>query len=140
MRHFLLLALLFSALASHAQTLVPVPAKAVARLQNLLRQTQAEVEIGARSSSLPAETRPQLNKVLVKAAAEFLTLATHNPTREEYFKSLDAGLAQLTPLVVGVQDRQQLADYFQDVLDIVGLESSEGRLTAFVQGTTANRQ
>ena len=139
MRYFLLLALVFTALASHAQTPVPVPAKAVARLQNLLRQTQAEVEIGNRSGNLPAETRPQLNKVLVKAAAEFLTLATHNPTREDYFKSLDAGLAQLTPLVVALQDRQQVAEYFQDILDIVGLSSSEGRLTAFVEGT-ANRQ
>lgn len=139
MRHFLLLALLFTALASQAQTPVPVPAKAIVRLQNLLRQTQAEVVIGNSSGNLPAETRPQLNKVLVKAAAEFLTLAAHSPTREDYFKTLDAGLAQLTPLVVGVQDRQQLADYFQDVLDIVGVNSSEGRLTAFVEGPT-NRQ
>ena len=32
-----------------------------------------------------------------------------------------------------VLHRQQVAEYYQDLLDIVGLDSSEGRLTAFVE-------
>jgi Domain of unknown function (DUF4844) len=135
MRLILLLTLLCIAVAGRAQTPVPVPAKAVARLEQLVRKTQAVVVIGNSSRKLPVEARPKLNRVLVESSAEFLRLASNNPTREGYFKTLDASLARLNPLATEVNDRQQLAEYFQDVLDIVGVESSEGRLTAFVDGT-----
>lgn len=134
MRTILLLILLFTALISYAQTPMPVPTKAVARLEQLVRKTQAVVVIGNSNGKLPVEARPKPNRVLVESASEFLRLASNGPTRESYFKTLDAGLARLELLAVEEEDRQQLAEYFQDVLDIVGLESSEGRLTAFVDG------
>ena len=139
MRAFLLLALLCVALISHAQTSVPVPAKAIARLEQLVRKTQEVVVIGNSNPHLPVEARPRLNRVLVESAVEFLRQASHNPTREGYFQTLDAGLARLDMLAPEAKDRQQLAEYFQDVLDIVGLESSEGRLTAFVDSTPRQR-
>ena len=139
MRIILLITLLALASTSYAQTLVPVPAKAVARLEQLVRKTQSVVVIGNSSGKLPAEARPKLNRVLVESAAEFLRLASHNPTREGYFKTLDAGLARLEVLAVEAEERQQVAEYFQDMLDIVGMESSEGRLTAFVDGAGVRR-
>ena len=138
MRPILLIMLLsFMTVAGFAQTPVPVPTKAVARLEQLVRKTQAVVVIGNSSINLPVEARPKLNRVLVESAAEFLRLASNNPTREGYFKTLDASLARLNSLVTQAKDRQQLAEYFEDVLDIVGLESSEGRLMAFVDGGVA---
>ena len=134
MRTTLLLSFLSIALAGHAQTPVPIPAKAVARLEQLVRKTQGVIVVGNSSSKLPAETRPKLNRVLVESATEFLRQASNNPTREGYFKTLDAGLARLESLAVEAEARQQVAEYFQDVLDIIGLQSSEGRLTAFVDG------
>ena len=125
--------LLATAYSSHAQTAVAVPTKAIAQLERLVRQTQAEVVIGSRRGTLPPETRPMLNKLLVQTASEFLALAGRKPTREDFFKSLDTGLARIKPLVAQVQERQQVAEYFQDMLDIVGLDSSDGRLTAFVE-------
>ena len=139
MRAFLLLGLLGIALVGRAQTPVPVPTKAIARLEQLVRKTQAVVVIGSNNGKLPAEARPKLNRVLVESASEFLRLASSQPTREGYFKALDAGLARLERLAVGAEDRQQVAEYYQDVLDIIGLESSEGRLAAFVDGTIAQR-
>ena len=139
MHTLLLPALLSLVLTAHAQTPMSVPAKAVARLEQLVRKTQAVVVIGNSSGRLPVEARPKLNRVLVDASAEFLRLASHNPTREGYFKALDASLARLNALATEAEDRQQLAEYFQDVLDIVGLESSDGRLTAFVEGSIAQR-
>lgn len=139
MRAFLLLALLCVAWCGHAQTPVPVPAKAVARLEQLVRKTQDVIVIGNANGKLPVEARPKLNRVLVEAAAEFLRQAGGTPTREGYFKTLDASLARLSTLAPEAEDRQQLAEYFQDVLDIVGLESSEGRLTAFVDSTPPRR-
>ena len=139
MRISLLLVSLFAAVNSYAQTPAPVPAKAVARLEQLVRKTQSVVVIGNSNKNLPAEARPKLNRVLVESAAEFLRQASNSPTREGYFKTLDASLARMETLAIEAEERQQVAEYFQDVLDIIGLESSEGRLTAFVNGATARR-
>ena len=129
-----LFALLCLVLIGHALTPVPIPAKAVARLEQLVRKTQAVILIGASNSKLPVETRPKLSLVLVASVVEFLRLASHNLTREEYLEILDAGLARLELLAVEGDDRRQVAGYFQDMLDIAGLESSFGRLTVFVDG------
>ena len=110
-----------------------VPQKAVAQLEKIRKQTVDEVVIGMRKSSLPAETRPMLNRILVKSTSEFLVITARKPTREAYLKCLDDNLSRISPLVPETKDREQVAEYFQDLMDIVGLESSEGRLTAFVE-------
>lgn len=79
------------------------------RLEQLVRKTQDVIVIGNNSGKLPVEARPKVNKVLVESAAEFLRLASHNPTREGYLKTLDAGLARLGVLIAEAGDRQQLA-------------------------------
>ncbi|MDB5236540.1 MAG: hypothetical protein JWR44_3533 [Hymenobacter sp.] len=107
------------------------------KLEKMRKQTEAEVIIGKRGSSLPPETRPVLNRILLQSANEFVNITARKPTKEAYFKIVDAGLTRLTPLMPKLEDREQVAEYYQDLLDIVGLESSEGRLTAFVEGTFA---
>ncbi len=136
MRTFLLSLFTLAALAGHAQTTTPltVPEKAVTRLEKFKQHTQAAVVLGKRTSSLPAETRPMLNTILVQSATDFLAITARKPTKEAYLRSVDAGLSRLLPLVAQSEDRQQVAEYYQDLLDIVGLDSSEGRLTAFVEG------
>ena len=126
------------ALSSQAQNITPVtaPEKAVAQLEKLRKQTEKAVVVGRSSSSLPAESRPILNRILLQSTADFLAIAGQQPTKEAYLQSLDQGLTRLTPLVPKLEDRQQLATYYQDLLEIVGLESSEGRLTAFVERGT----
>ena len=110
-----------------------VPEKAVAQLEKIRRQTQDAVVIGMRKTNLPAETRPILNRILVKSTTEFLVITTRKPSREAYLKCLDENLSRISPLLPETKDREQVAEYFQDLMDIVGLESSEGRLTAFVE-------
>ena len=110
-----------------------VPQKAVAQLEKIRKQTVDEIVIGMRKSSLPAETRPMLNRILVKSTSEFLAITSRRPTREAYLKCLDDNLSRISPLVPYTKDREQVAEYFQDLMDIVGLESSEGRLAAFVE-------
>ena len=110
-----------------------VPQKAVAQLEKIRKQTVDEIVIGMRKSSLPAETRPMLNRILVKSTSEFLAITARKPTREAYLKCLDDNLSRISPLVPETKDREQVAEYFQDLMDIVGLESSEGRLTVFVE-------
>ncbi|WP_201982701.1 DUF4844 domain-containing protein [Hymenobacter rubidus] len=136
MRTFLLSLFALGVMSAHAQdvvTPVKLPEKAALKLEKMLKQTQAVVVLGRKGSTLPAEARPVLNKILAQSASEFLTISSRRPTKEAYFKSVDAGLAKLSPQLPQLEDRQQVAEYYQDLLDIVGLESSEGRLTAFVE-------
>lgn len=141
MRTILLNLFTLVALSGHAQTTaLAVPEKATAQLEKMLRQTQTEVVVGKKTSALPAETRPVLNKILVQSTRDFLAITAHKPTKEAYFQSVDESLTRLSTLVTQVEDREQVAEYFQDLLDIVGLESSEGRLNAFVKGSSVAKQ
>ncbi|SFQ76552.1 protein of unknown function [Hymenobacter arizonensis] len=124
-----------AAVASHAQTLTPVavPGRAAVKLEKVLKKIRNGVVTDKRPASLPVEARPALNRILVESTNEFLAITSTNPTKEAYLQSLDASLNQLHPLVKKVEERQDLAVYYQDLLEIVGLESSEGLLSAFVE-------
>ena len=116
-------------------TLVTVPPKAVLKLEKLLKSTQTAMAVGRRQSALPPEARPIVNRILVQSATDFLAITNGQPTKEAYYQSVESGLARILPLVPKLEDRQQVAEYYQDLLDIVGLETSEGRLMAFVDAT-----
>ena len=140
MRLFLLsLLACVASFSAHAQEAAAhaVPAGAATRLEKVRRTTLNAVVIGGRTTALPPEARPMLNRILVQSATDFLVITTRKPTKEAYLGSLDAGLARIVPLVPRVEDREQVAEFYQDLLDIVGLNSSEGRLSAFVAGEPA---
>ena len=136
MKTLLITLLTLGALSANAQEVTPVqvPEKAVAQLEKMRKQTQNVVVVGRKGSTLPPETRPMLNKVLLQSATDFLTITAKKPTKEAYFKSVDTGLSRLMAMVPNQEDRVEVAEFYQDLLDIVGLESSEGRLVAFVEG------
>lgn len=140
MKHVFLIGLLsLATLAGHAQTGTPVkvPAQAITQLEDLKELTKAEVAKGGKATKAHAEVRPELNRYLVISADDFLRVTKERPTKEAYLKCLDAGLARVAPLTATTTDRQQVAEYFQELMEIVGLESSEGRLMAFVEGPGA---
>ncbi|MDO7850291.1 DUF4844 domain-containing protein [Hymenobacter convexus] len=120
--------------SASAQTSITMPSKAAGKLEKLLKQTQDAVVIGKKAAILPIEARPLTNRVLVQSTSDFLAMSGRtNPTKEAFLKSLDEGLARISPLTKTLEDRQQVASFYQDLLDLVGIESSEGRLTAFVE-------
>ena len=135
MKHTILASLLtLGALAANAQTgtKIQVPARAITQLEDLKELTKSEVIKAGKATKAHAEVRPDLNRYLVISADDFLRVTKAQPTKEAYFICLDAGLARVAPLTTSAIDRQQVAEYFQDLMEIVGLESSEGRLAAFV--------
>ncbi|MBF9222853.1 DUF4844 domain-containing protein [Hymenobacter ruricola] len=135
MNKVLLFLFLLTAGSASAQATagLAVPAKAANQLEKMLKKTQDALVTGRRAADIPAESRPQFNKVLVQSTTEFVAITKGTPTKEAYYASLDAGLAKLAPLARLPEDRQHVAAYYQDLLDIVGLDSSEGRLNAFVE-------
>jgi hypothetical protein len=129
------------ALGGYAQSSTPVkvPPTAIDRLEDLKELTKKQAVSGKVKTTAHAEVRPDLNRYLVISADEFLRVTTSEPTKEAYLKCLDAGLARLDPLATTADDRLQVAEYFQELMEIVGLDTSEGRLAAFVKTPKAPR-
>ncbi|OGX83550.1 hypothetical protein BEN49_01985 [Hymenobacter coccineus] len=83
------------------------------------------------------KNRPLVAHILAESTDEFLQIMGGRPTEEAYFQVLDSSLAALTPLTSGTADRAEVAEYYEDLLDIVGITSSGGRLNAFQTRTKA---
>lgn len=119
--------LVAAATAVPAFTPLPTRADAVRKLEKMKRT------IALLTHELRAfKTRPQVALILAESADDFVQIATGLPTEEAYFQALDYSLAQLTPLTRAPDDRIEVAEYYEDLLDIVGVKSSAGRLNAFV--------
>lgn len=148
MRKQLFYCLLLSPLAGYAQTTAPdvaaaplialaAPAPAAAllpvRTDATRKLTKMKDTIKPLTEALAAfKTRPQVARVLAESTDDFLQIMGGRPSEEAYFQVLDNSLAQLIPLTRAPDDRAQVAEYYEDLLDIVGIKNSAGRLNAFV--------
>lgn len=129
-------------LSAHAQskTAFSVPENAVDQLENVKETTKSIADPKVQSSKVQAEVRPEINRLLVIAADDFLRITKDGrPTKAAYLRCLDRDLARIYPLMTNVQDRQQVAIFFQELMEIVGLTSSEGRLAAFAASTATEQ-
>ena len=136
--------LLLGALAGRAQsaTVLPVSTKAVGQLDDFVQATKLapdKVRPGKDKvkGRMAAEAHPEINRYLVTAAADFRRVLLDQHTREGYLACIDQGLARLAPLAASREQRQEIATYFEELMEIVGLDSSEGKLLAFVQNGDA---
>ena len=125
--------------------LIKYPPRPSTQLEDLKETTPDISGSGQKATERPtkahAEVRPDSQPLPSSISADdFLRVTKEQPTKEAYLKCLDNGLARVAPLTTSAVDRQQVAEYFQDLMEIVGLESSEGRLAAFVGAADKARQ
>ena len=127
-------------LTSHAQSVATLatPAKVLSQLERYKDMTKRDAAAGVVLRSR-AETRPEINRLMVQSADEFAWVAAGRPTREAYLRCIDEGLARISPYTKTAQDRQVVTEFYLDLMDIVGLETSEGRLNEFVAQVQARR-
>ncbi|MDQ2771962.1 MAG: hypothetical protein M3Y54_15850 [Bacteroidota bacterium] len=104
----------------------------IARLEDFIELTKHVAEASASTKS-HAEARPEINRLLVIAAFDFVQITRNAPSREAYLESMDHTLAQLDPLMVLPEDRVQVAEFYDELLEMAGVESSEGRLDEFAR-------
>lgn len=94
----------------------------------------------------PGISAPALKPILtdkINQAAEDLreTSLKLNPTKEDYLRALEKGLSgfdRYTPF--DTEDRERAGHYFEELMQIVGLESSGGRLNKFLYGFDPDKQ
>ena len=81
--------------------------------------------------------RPILSQKINLAADDFQALAKKGTSKEsEYQDAIKAGLGRFgdTYLRLDTEDREKVCHYFEELMDIVGLESSGGHLNNFMYG------
>ena len=104
---------------------------AVRRLENFIEATKRVAEPSV-SERAQVETRPHLNRLLVIAAFDFEQITRRTPSRDAYMQAMDRGLERFDALLVTPEERYQVADFYVDLMEIVGVDGSDGRLDAFV--------
>tara|TARA_R110001592_G_scaffold9723_1_gene51435 strand:+ start:3427 stop:3876 length:450 start_codon:yes stop_codon:yes gene_type:complete len=88
------------------------------------------------------ELRPVVTKKINSAALDFMAvIQTKTPTNELYQEAIEKGLARFSDiyLVLDTEDRERICGYFEEMMDIVGLESSNGQLNNFMYGFEPNQ-
>jgi len=76
------------------------------------------------------ELKTTLTLLINKAAEDFKNTATHDPSEEKYQNDIATGLARFNKLYLELdtEDREQVCTYFEEMMDCVELESSNGQL------------
>ncbi|NKI31709.1 DUF4844 domain-containing protein [Muricauda sp. DJ-13] len=81
--------------------------------------------------------RPILTQKINEVALDFKKISeSNNPTNEKYQEAIRIGLLKFPEMELGYdsEDRERILLYFQEIMDIVGLQSSNGQLNNFYYG------
>jgi len=85
--------------------------------------------------------RSLLTKKINQAATDFKTVAElEKPTDKKYHETIRIGLSRFADiyLELDTEDRERVCSYFEELMDIVALESSNGQLNKFMYGFDPN--
>lgn len=85
--------------------------------------------------------RPALTKKINAAADDFMQLSQEvNTSDTDYQEAIKKGLERFVEDYVNLdtEDRERICLYFEELMDIVGLESSGGHLNKFMYGFDPN--
>jgi hypothetical protein len=79
--------------------------------------------------------RPLFSERINKIAINFKKVAlSDTPTDEDYLLEIKKGLGYFSDMYSDSEDQERIANYIEELMNIVGLETSEGQLNNFVYG------
>jgi hypothetical protein len=85
------------------------------------------------------EQRAVLSGKMSLAAEDFKTLAeTGKATEKDFQDKIEIGLLRFNDLSLDSEDRERVCHYFEELMDMVSLESSGGHLNVFIYGFDPN--
>jgi hypothetical protein len=77
--------------------------------------------------------KPILTEKINEVAGQFEKVANdEHPTNKKYQEVIKQGLILFSDLELDTEDRERIGLYFEELMDIVGLESSDGQLNRFI--------
>ena len=81
--------------------------------------------------------RPIFTDKINRVASDFKSVAeSENPTDKKYQDKIKIGLSRFADVYIELdtEDRERVCTYFEELMDIIGLESSNGQLNKFMYG------
>ena len=81
--------------------------------------------------------RPIFTEKINQVATDFKTVSqSKKPTDKKYQEKIGIGLSRFADvyLELDTEDRERICMYFEEIMDIVGLQSSDGQLNKFMYG------
>lgn len=138
MKNLLFLLLVFSFVTIQAQKKMKTPKKAIQRLKEFKEFDKFEEDLMLEYSGISDELlRPELTKLINLAADDFIEVAKkETPTREVYWEKIKEGLQRFSDIYpdLSASDIKRIIDYYEELMDLVNLRSSNGELSKFKRG------
>jgi len=138
MRKVIAILVLFVSLISCGQGKINTPKNALNKFQEFEKK---EKFIEDEKYFYPGIGNPKLLLSLTdrinKACEDFKAVfQTESPTDKAYQDKIKIGLERFSDLYLELdtEDRERICHYFEELMDIVGLESSDGLLNNFMYG------
>jgi hypothetical protein len=103
------------------------------KMKEKFAEDKALFYTGLADSSL----RPTLTEKINLAADDFKILAESGKANDkEYQDKIEKGLKRFSNIYIDLdtEDRERICHYYEELMDIVGLESSDGHLNNFMYG------
>ncbi|MCJ8210070.1 DUF4844 domain-containing protein [Mucilaginibacter sp. RS28] len=134
-----ILTLLLSVFTSVAffQTSMKGGAEAKQKLTAFIKKPKFEGEAGTAFNGLSnPKIKSELTLIINQAAKDFLKTASNRPTEEQYERNIGAGLKRFDRyrLQLDSEDEDKVCHYFEELMDCVGLASSNGQLNKWRYG------
>ena len=128
--------LIFVLFASCGQNQVKTNESTIKKLKEFKNN---EKFLGDKKRGYTGVADPILKRVLTEkinlAADDFITLAEKgNSSDKDYQNVIKKGLERFSGIYLDTEYQEQICSYYEDLMDIVGLESSGGHLNNFIYG------
>lgn len=133
--HLIFLLLLMGACVSKP-TPMSIPENAEASLLELRAEIKYVEDMGIFYPGIMDDSlRPLMGEHVDHAIDEMLAIVrSGSASKEAYLEAIRSGLGRYHGQYLDTEDRERTALYFQQMMDIVGLDGSEGMLNDFVHG------
>ena len=139
MYKFILILFVLLSFTACGHTQIRTPENAMTKFEEFKKK---EKFVKESSFFYPGIADPKMRLVLTekinKAADDFKAVAeSKNPTEKLYQDKIEIGLARFSDVYLDLdtEDRKRVCSYFEELMDIVGLESSGGHLMKFMYGS-----
>ena len=138
MTKYLIILLTFLTLTTVGQEQIKKPENAMTELEEFKKKEKFGEDTDLLYPGIAdPKMKPLLTEKINQAANDFIEIAnTENPSDKKYQEKIKKGLDRFSGiyLELDTEDRERICSYFEELMDIVGLESSGGHLNNFMYG------
>ncbi len=136
MKHIIYILTISFLFTACGQGIIKTPKNAMTKFEEFKRKEKFIEDKQLFYPGIGDETqKPILTEKINLAARDFQKLAkTGNATDDDYQNAIKIGLNRFTGIYIDSENQERICYYFEELMDIVGLESSDGQLNNFRYG------